>query len=312
MTNTHISQIAILVAVIFLLAWSGVFAQPTSFHALANSTIKKSPRLKKEHCHHELRSQRIAITCDDRYLVVPNKEAHSISVLEVRDEHGKDAQNLVTEIKLDEGTSGWHGREPTHVALTPDDRFALVSAKTGDFKNGQLIVISLGGMTPDSIRIVGQYLSTDKHAFVGSEPRGIGITPNGRFALLANHTSADVSIISLQHLRPQHPEKSRLHLVARVPTGGHPTAIAVSDDGDPLDRDEKVYVTRLFSELRAGGADSVPIVAFTGPDGERVTATRGDGFDNGKVGIVDAFDLGQAINIRELLCFLSWWRQVVQ
>lgn len=295
MAKMDMSLTIILVTIVTLLTWNGVLAGPTSIKSHADWTTQDTKHFGFRHCRREPRSQRIAITCDDRYIVVPNKEAHSISVLEVRDEHGNDVQNLVREIRLDEGTTGQHGREPTHLALTPDDRFVLVSAKTGDFKNGQLIVISLGNMKPDSIRIVGQYLSTDKHPLVGSEPRGIAISPNGRFALVANHTSAHVSVISLNGLRTRRPEKSRLKIYTRVPTGGHPTAIAVSDDGDWFDFDEKVYVTRLFSEVRDGEADSIPTVEFTDPTGERVTAPRGDGFDNGKVGIVDAFGLGRAI-----------------
>lgn len=247
------------------------------------------------------RSQRIAITSDDRYLVVPNKEAHSISVLNIRDEYGKDVQNLVAEIKLAEGTTGIHGREPTHVAITPDDRFALVTAKTGDFKNGQLIVINLGNKTAESIRIVRQYFSTDHKALVGSEPRGVAITPNGRYAVVANHTSKSVSIINLISLSNRSSKfhkqsRPRLDLITRMPIGGHPTAIAISNDGDRKDRDERVFVTRLFSEIRSNLDESRPEVSFTTADGSVNSVPRGDGFDNAKVGIVDTFKLGQALS----------------
>lgn len=58
---------------------------------------------------YEPRSRRIAITSDGRYLIVPNKETHNISVLEVRDEQGNDVHNLVREISLVAGRHGPRG-----------------------------------------------------------------------------------------------------------------------------------------------------------------------------------------------------------
>jgi hypothetical protein len=62
-----------------------------------------------------------------------------------------------------------------------------------------------------------------------------------------------------------------------VRTGGNPQAIAITNDGDVEDNDEKVFVTRFFSELIAPGR-------------------RPDGFDDAKQGVVNSFGVGDALS----------------
>ena len=50
-------------------------------------------------------------------------------------------------------------------------------------------------------------------------------------------------------------------------TGGNPYSIAISNDGDRNDRDERVYVTQLFGEV--------------------IDPARPDGFDDAKQGVVE-------------------------
>src|SRR5262249_23709801 len=62
--------------------------------------------------------------------------------------------------------------------------------------------------------------------------------------------------------------------VDTVDVGGNPTAIAISNDGDREDQDETVFVTRFFAEPVPGG--------------------RGEGFDDGKRGVVIAFGVSRS------------------
>lgn len=190
------------------------------------------------------RSSTIALTSNDRYLVVVNRQNNSVSVIEVWDEKGNDIERLITEISV--------GKEPRYVAISPDDRRAFVT-NAGD---GTVSVIDLSA-DPQSY---GD--SPPEVVQVGTEPRGIAITPNGTLALVANHTSRTVSVIDAQSL----------NVTQTVPTGGNPQAIAITDDGDQEDTDERVYVTQFFGEL--------------------IDPQRPDGFDDAKQGVVDTFNVG--------------------
>ncbi len=78
---------------------------------------------------------------------------------------------------------------------------------------------------------------------VGTEPRGCALTPSGSLLYVANHTEGTVSIIDTRTRK----------LAGTVPVGGNPTAIAVTNNGDKTDTDERVFVTQIFAELRPGG-----------------------------------------------------------
>jgi DNA-binding beta-propeller fold protein YncE len=190
------------------------------------------------------RSSSIALTRDDTLAVVVNRQKNSVSVIRVRTAAGQDAAELLGEVPV--------GREPRFVALSPDDKRAYVTSAS----DGTMSVIDLTAATP---RAVGSPL------FVGLEPRGIAITPNGGFAFIALNTSGEVAIVRL----------ATLEVLAPVKTGGNPFAIAITNDGDHSDLDERVFVTRLFSEV--------------------IDPARPDGFDDSKQGIVDAFRVGDAV-----------------
>ena len=65
------------------------------------------------------RSTTIALTSDETRLVVVNREANSLSIIQVKDEHGHDVA-----IKLDEIAVG---QEPRCVAVHPNDQAAYVT-----------------------------------------------------------------------------------------------------------------------------------------------------------------------------------------
>jgi DNA-binding beta-propeller fold protein YncE len=193
------------------------------------------------------RSSSIALTSDDARLVVVNRQKASVSVFRVREANGSDVNEPPVEVAV--------GKEPRYVAITPDNKRALVTNTI----EGSVSVIDLSAAKPAQI---GERIK------VGLEPRGIAITPNGTFAFVANFTTAEVTVIRLGAT----PE-----VVRSIKTGGNPQAIAISNDGDKNDLDERVYVTRMFGET-------------TDP------VARPDGFDDAKQGVIDTFTVGAAVN----------------
>ncbi len=97
----------------------------------------------------------------------------------------------------------------------------------------------------------GAGFSVTEEILVGTEPRGCALTPDGRLLYVANHTEGTVSVINA------HSNK----VIDTVKLGGNPFAIAIDKD--------TVFVTQLYARLIAGGP--------------------GEGFDDGKEGVVQAF-----------------------
>jgi YVTN family beta-propeller protein len=184
------------------------------------------------------RSTTIALTSDDRRVVAVNRERHSLAIIAVRDTQGADTGTLLAEVAV--------GNEPRFVALSPDDHEAYVT----NALDGTVSVVALSG--PEAFTVVAEIP-------VGTEPRGLAITPNGSRLFVANHTAGTVSII----------DPVARSVLGFVTVGGHPTAVAITNDGDADDQDERVFVTQFFAELI--------------PDGP------GEGFDTGKSGVINTF-----------------------
>jgi YVTN family beta-propeller protein len=195
------------------------------------------------------RSSTIAITSDDRRIIVVNRETHTVSVIEVRDDSGQDAANKLAEIVV--------GLEPRYVALHPNDQEAYVT----NALSNTVSVIALAGETP--FQVVAEIP-------VGTEPRGCAVTPNGTRLLVANHTEGTVSIIDTV---------SRT-VIDEIIVGGNPTAIAITNDGDMSDQDERVFITLFFAEP-ARGVDV-------------------EGFDDGKRGVVRQFRVGNTASLSSI------------
>src|SRR5215471_2280480 len=65
------------------------------------------------------RSTTIALTSDETRLVVVNREANSVSIIQVKDNNGNDVARKIVEIGV--------GEEPRCVAVHPTDRAAYVT-----------------------------------------------------------------------------------------------------------------------------------------------------------------------------------------
>jgi YVTN family beta-propeller protein len=186
------------------------------------------------------RSTNIALTRDDRRLLVVNRDKDSLSIIAVRNADGQDVRNKLTEIAV--------GQEPRCVAILPDDSKAYVTNAI----SGTVSVVALRG--PDAYSVINEIR-------VGNEPRGCALTPNGNVLYVANHTDGNVSAISTE----SDSEIRKITLNACP----NPQAIAITNDGDDEDRDERVFVTNFFADLIQDGP--------------------GEGFDTGKRGVVCSF-----------------------
>ncbi|MDH3601010.1 MAG: YncE family protein, partial [Candidatus Tectomicrobia bacterium] len=78
----------------------------------------------------------IALTPDDRHLVVVNRQNDSASIIEVVDRNGNDTSHLIAEISV--------GREPRYVAVSPDGKAAFITNAV----DGTVVVIDLSADHP--------------------------------------------------------------------------------------------------------------------------------------------------------------------
>jgi len=183
------------------------------------------------------RSTSIALYRNDTRVLVANREANSLSVLVVR-RKGADVAEKVAEVTV--------GHEPRCVAVGPKEREAYVV----NAASGTVSVVALVGERANEV--VAEFP-------VGTEPRGCATTPNGRRLFVANYTEGTVSVVN---------PRTRT-VLGKVPVGGNPFAVAVTNDGDNDDNDETVFVSQFFAEPIPGGP--------------------GEAFDDGKRAVVQAF-----------------------
>jgi YVTN family beta-propeller protein len=203
------SLIALTVLLVGLVTFHGAAQQPAPAITSATPT----------------HSTTIALTSDERRLIVVNREANSISIIRVKNMLGNDVANKIAEIGV--------GEEPRCVAVSPDDRFAYVTNGI----SGTVSVVNLRRRT------VVQTID------VGTEPRGCALTPNGALLYVANHTEGTVAII----------DTASRTVVGKVNVGRNPMAIAITNNGDETDTDETVFVTQIFAELNPDFVDPLTL-----------------------------------------------------
>jgi YVTN family beta-propeller protein len=169
-------------------------------------------------------STTIALTPNERRIVVINREANSVSIIQVKDAQGND---IIPAVKLAEiGV----GEEPRCVAVHPNAVEAYVT-------NGISGTVSV-------INIAQRRLVTTIEN-VGTEPRGCALTPTGALLYVANHTEGTVSII----------DTSSRTVLERVNVERNPTALAITNNNNGSDADETVFVTQIFAELNPAFVD---------------------------------------------------------
>ena len=167
------------------------------------------------------RSTTIALTSDETRVVVVNRDANSLSIIQIKNKNGNDVSNKIAEIPV--------GEEPRCVAVSPDDRFAFVT-------NAISATVSVVNLAKKTVV---------KEIKVGTEPRGCALTANGSLLYVANHTEGTVSII----------DTASLAVAGTVQVGGRPLAVAITDKGTGNISDDTVFVTEIFAELNPDFVD---------------------------------------------------------
>ncbi|MCC6525313.1 MAG: hypothetical protein IT373_21850 [Polyangiaceae bacterium] len=183
------------------------------------------------------RGSAIAITPDDATLVSVNRDVGTVTISRV-DYSGSDpAMTKVAELAV--------GEEPWQVAVNACGTCAYVVAR----KDQLLVRIEdIDTATP----VVGPSVGT------GSEPTGVALSPNNTAAYVANWVEGTVDVVdplTMQVVSSLDLNQALLDtglLGASVsssrPALAHPRALAVTNDGDGDDTDERVLVTEWFAQ----------------------------------------------------------------
>jgi DNA-binding beta-propeller fold protein YncE/mono/diheme cytochrome c family protein len=138
----------------------------------------------------------LVLTADETRAIVVNQTANSIMLVD-----------LVNDRVLSTAACG---ERPSNLAITPDSRFVLATA----MDSGELIVFSLANDQLDRIGAVR----------LGSEPRGVTVSPDGSLAYVALSSGAAVAVIDIK----------RLSEIDRIAVGQWPRFLALSPDGRRL------------------------------------------------------------------------------
>jgi YVTN family beta-propeller protein len=207
----------------------------------------------------------IALSPDDKILVVANRDVGTVSVLSVDYASGSPAMTKVAEIPVGSGA----GSEPWQVAIDGCGQRAYVVLR----RDQKLVTIEgIDTATPS----VGLEVAT------GSEPTGLALSPNNTRVYVANWVDGTVSIFdgstlastNLVDMNIALANSGLLGSVEPRPALAHPRSIAVTNDGDAQDNDESVIVTEWFAQR-------------TGPEG-----VNGVDADTSKKGLAYRFFVG--------------------
>ena len=130
---------------------------------------------------------------------------------------------------------------------------------------------------------------------VGAEPGGVALSPSGNLAYVTVSSSDELAVINL----------AEKQVVKRITVGHMPWAIAVTDNGDTDDADEKIIVTYRLARLRPSGAESTDdgkegwLSVIQGDDIKQISLLPYEfGFTNGLEGLAVFND---AVSVTHLL-----------
>ncbi len=168
-------------------------------------------------------SQPLALSANGDFLAVANPDNNSVSFFDLR----SDLNLRVATVPVQS--------EPNGVAFMPDGRRAY-AANTVSGTVSVLDVDLANGMaaTPTT------------HVPVGTEPYALALAPNGTKLYVANSRSDSISVI----------DTATNTVITTIPNAGiEPRGLAVTNDGDADDADEKLYVTSFLAVSIAGRLD---------------------------------------------------------
>lgn len=209
------------------------------------------------------RGSAMALRPDDGLLLVANRDAGTVSSLPVDATMSPPAIGARTELAL--------GGEPWQVAMDACGDRAYVVLR----ESQQLVELDLT-----------EGLSAGRQVAVGSEPTAVALSPNNRSAFVANWVEGTVSVVDTATMAVSQTYDLNAVLADTGYLGGsvsgatarpglaHPRSIAVTNDGDDEDDDERLFVTEFFAQR-------------TAPE-----ASDASNADDNWVGLVYAIDLG--------------------
>ncbi len=212
---------------------------------------------------HETRGSAIALSPDDRVVVVANRDVGTVSVLHVDYADGLPAMTTVAEIDVGAGS------EPWQVAIDGCGTRAYVALRRDQR------VVAIDDIDTDPV--------LGPSGNVGSEPTGVALSPNNTALYVANWVEGTVSVLDPSDLSTTATVDLNATLAATGllgtvqprPSLAHPRAIAVTNNNDGNDADEQIVVTEWFAQR-------------TGPEG-----ASGAAADTNKKGLLYRFGYGE-------------------
>jgi DNA-binding beta-propeller fold protein YncE len=163
------------------------------------------------------KSSAIAISGNDRYILQVNPENDSLTIF-------RSASNeKLAEVPV--------GDEPSSVVVHPDDISAFVAVR------GEAKVVKIDDINTASASVVDE-------VDVGSEPTGIALSPSGKFLVVAEFAESRISIVDTDTMTIVGSREIR-----------NPRAVAITNDGDTDDSDEKVVVTEFYGAINPGNVE---------------------------------------------------------
>lgn len=169
------------------------------------------------------RTTAVDITNDDTVIAMVNSDDGSVSFFNGDEEH----ESRIAKVPSSHALAA----EPVAVVLHPNGTEAYV-ANRGAGSVSRLVDV-------ETVRA-----ALDEELELGGEVMGIALTPSGRKLWAASWTEGKVHEIDTATLRVDR----------TIDIGGSPFAVAVTNDGDEQDDDEKVLVTHFYARSRSGEA----------------------------------------------------------
>jgi YVTN family beta-propeller protein len=168
-------------------------------------------------------SQPLALSANGNFLVAANPDNNSVSFFDLRNDRNRRVATVPVQT------------EPNGVAFSPNGLRAYVANTV----SGTVSVINVNIAN-------GAIGRATKHIQVGAEPYALVLTPNGSKLYVANSRSNTVSVIDTA---------SNAVVATLTDVGLEPRGLAITNDGDDDDADEKLYVTSFLSVPVAGKLD---------------------------------------------------------
>lgn len=195
----------------------------------------------------ESRGSAIAISPDDSIVVAANRDSGSVTIFKVDYADGLPKLTKSAEVATGAGSEPWQVvidgcNDKAYVVLRKDQKLVEIESLKSNPTLGSSVA-------------------------VGSEPTGVALSPNNTEAYVANWVEGTVSVVDTESMTVKKTVDLNEVLAASGRLGpgltsrpalAHPRAIAVTNDGDANDDDEKLVVTEFFGQRVApDGASGV-------------------------------------------------------